>query len=44
MRWMDGITDSMDMGWSNLSEIVKDKEAWHAAGNRVTRSRTYLSD
>ena len=44
MRWMDGITDSMDMGWSNLSEIVKDKEAWHAVIHGVTKSQTQLSD
>ena len=40
MRWFYGITDLMDMSLSNLREIVKDKEAWHAAVHRVTRSRT----
>ena len=44
MRWLDGITESVDMGLSNLPEIVKDKENWHAAVHRVTRSWTYLSD
>ena len=41
---LDGITDSMDMGLSKLWEIVKDREASHAAVHRVTKSRTQLSD
>ena len=43
-RWLDGITDSMDMGLSKLQEIVKDREAWHAGVHGITKSQTGLSD
>ena len=44
MRWLDGITDLMDMGLGGLQELVMDREAWRAVVHRVTKTQTQLSD
>ena len=44
MRWLDGITDAMDMNLGKFGEMVRDREAWHAEIHRVTKSRTWLGD
>ena len=44
MRWLDGITDSMNMGLSKLRELVRDREAWRPAVHRITKSQTQLSN
>ena len=43
MRWLDGVTGSMDMNLGKIQEMLRDREAWHAAVHRVTKSQTQLS-
>ena len=44
MKWLDDITESMDVSWSKFRETIKDREAWHAADHGAAKSRTRLSD